>query len=614
MNILNKVNSSNDIKRLSKSDLPRLCSELREFIIDNVSKTGGHLASNLGTVELTVALHRVYDSAADRIVFDVGHQSYAHKIITGRRDAFGTLRCYGGLSGFPKPYEADDDAFIAGHASNSVSVALGMARARTIKGENYSVCAVIGDGALTGGLAYEGLANVGGSSEPMVIILNDNGMSINGNVGGMAKLLSKERVKPGYINFKRWYRQAVSGMDGLYNLSHKMKEALKKSLLPSNMFDAMGIYYLGPVDGHDVDQLETVIRWAKEMNMPVLVHVISKKGKGCKYAEEHPEKYHGVGKFDPATGKIQEAKPDFSSVFGKKLTQLAEVNHDIVAITAAMCAGTGLTEFAERFQNRFFDVGIAEEHAVAMAAGMAKQALTPVVAIYSGFLQRAYDMLIHDVSLQDLHVVFCVDRAGLVGNDGETHHGAFDISYLRSVPHMQVLCPASFVELESMLDEAINRMSGPVAVRYPRGGEGRYKDCMCYGCVKLRSGGDITIAAYGTDINIALDTAEKLADKGIHADVFKLSRLNSRYYGDIIASMRKTGYFLMSEQVCQSGCIADEILACAERGGVKISAAYTPNLGSGIVVQGTVPELIAHCGLDANSLANEAEKLIRGEK
>ena len=613
MNILNKVNSSNDIKRLNKNELPQLCTELREFIIENVSKTGGHLASNLGTVELTVALHRVYDSAVDRIVFDVGHQSYAHKIITGRRDAFGTLRCYGGLSGFPKPYEADDDAFIAGHASNSVSVALGMARARTIKGENYSVCAVIGDGALTGGLAYEGLANVGGSSEPIVIILNDNGMSINGNVGGMAKLLSKERVKPGYINFKRWYRQAVSGMDGIYNASHKLKEALKKSILPSNMFDSMGIYYLGPVDGHDVDQLETVIRWAKEMNTPVLVHVISKKGKGCAYAEEHPDKYHGVGRFDPVTGKMPEAKPCFSSVFGSKLTQLAETNHNIVAITAAMCAGTGLTGFSERFPDRFFDVGIAEEHAVSMAAGMAKQGLLPVVAIYSGFLQRAYDMLIHDVSLQDLHVVFCVDRAGLVGNDGETHHGAFDISYLRSVPHMQVLCPANFAELEAMLDEAVNRMSGPVAIRYPRGGGGRYTDCHTEGCTHLRSGNDITIAAYGTDINIALNTADILADKGIHADVYKLSRLNSGYYADIIDSMRETGRFLMSEQVCQTGCIADEILAYAERAGVKIECAYTPNLGSGIVVQGTVPELIRHCGLDENSLAKAAEKLVRGE-
>lgn len=614
MNILNKVNSSNDIKRLSPQELPELCEELREFIIDSVSKTGGHLASNLGTVELTVALHRVYDSSVDRIVFDVGHQSYAHKIITGRRDKFDTLRCYGGLSGFPKPYEADDDAFIAGHASNSVSVALGMARARTVRHEDYNVVAVIGDGALTGGLAYEGLANVGGSNEPMVIILNDNGMSINGNVGGMAKLLSKERVKPGYINFKRWYRSTFSGMKGVYNANHKLKEILKKSILPTNMFDSMGIYYLGPIDGHDVEQLETVIRWAKEMDTPVLVHVISKKGKGCKYAEEHPDKYHGVGKFDSKTGAMPDSGPCFSSVFGQKLTQLAEINHNIVAITAAMCAGTGLTEFSERFPQRFFDVGIAEGHAVSMASGMAKQGLVPVVAIYSGFLQRAYDMLIHDVSLQNLHVVFCVDRAGLVGTDGETHHGAFDVSYLRSVPHMQILCPASFAELEKMLDEAVNKMDGPVAIRYPRGGEGRYAVCDTSPCVKLRSGTDMTICAYGTTVNIALDAAAILAERGIHSDVFKLSRLDTQPYDDIIASISKTDVFMMSEEVCKASCIADDILAAAERAGVGLRAAYTPNLGSGIVVQGTVPELLKHCGLDAQSLADKAEEIVRGGK
>lgn len=611
--LLDTIHSREDLLAVPEQQLPALCEEIRQFLVQNVSRTGGHLASNLGIVETTVAIHRVFDTSRDRLVFDVGHQCYVHKMLTGRMDRFDTLRQRGGLSGFPKPCESVHDAFIAGHASNAVSVALGMACARTLEGEDYHVLALMGDGALTGGLAYEGLANVGGSSEPIVIILNDNGMSINGNVGGIAKLLSKERVKPGYINFKRWYRQAVSGMDGIYNASHKLKEALKKSILPSNMFDSMGIYYLGPVDGHDVDQLETVIRWAKEMNTPVLVHVISKKGKGCAYAEEHPDKYHGVGRFDPVTGKMSEAKPCFSYVFGNKLTQLAETNHNIVAITAAMCAGTGLTGFSERFPDRFFDVGIAEEHAVSMAAGMAKQGLLPVVAIYSGFLQRAYDMLIHDVSLQDLHVVFCVDRAGLVGNDGETHHGAFDISYLRSVPHMQVLCPANFAELEAMLDEAVNHMSGPVAIRYPRGGEGRYTDCHTEGCTHLHSGNDITIAAYGTDINIALNTADILADKGIHADVYKLSRLDSGYYADIIDSMRKTRRFLMSEQVCQTGCIADEILAYAERAGVKIECAYTPNLGSGIVVQGTVPELIRHCGLDENSLAKAAEKLVRGE-
>ena len=614
LNILNKVNSSNDIKSLSAEELPELCEELRKFIIQNVSKTGGHLASNLGTIELTVALHRVYDSSVDRIVFDVGHQSYAHKIITGRRDEFPTLRSYGGISGFPKPHEAKDDAFIAGHASTSVSVALGMARARTIKNEKYSVAAVIGDGALTGGLAYEGLANLGGSNEPMVIILNDNGMSINGNVGGMAKLLSRERIRPGYINFKRWYRSTVGNVPQLYNANHKLKEALKKSILPSNIFDAMGIYYLGPVDGHDVEQLETVIRWAKEMSAPVLVHVISKKGKGCRFAEEQPEKYHGVGAFDPVTGAIPESGPSFSSVFGDKLVQIAEDNKNVVAITAAMASGTGLDKFAVKYPERFFDVGIAEQQAVSMAAGMAKQGLVPVVAVYSSFLQRAYDMLIHDIALQRLHAVFCVDRAGLVGSDGETHHGSFDLSFLSSVPYMQVLCPASFAELDCMLDMAVNEMDGPVAIRYPRGGEGPYRGCETAPSVKLLDGKDITLAAYGTTINTMLELADKLKEQDISADVIKLSSLHLHPYDDVLASLKKTGVFLMAEEVCGSACIADSILAVAERSGIPLKAAYNINLGSGVVVHGSVDELRRHCGLDADSLFEEACKLIRGAK
>lgn len=614
LNILNKVNSSNDVKSLSKEELPLLCEELREFIIQNVSKTGGHLASNLGTVELTVALHRVYDSSVDRIIFDVGHQSYAHKIITGRRDEFKTLRSYGGLSGFPKPHEANDDAFIAGHASTSVSVALGMARARTLQNKSYSVAAVIGDGALTGGLAYEGLANAGGSNEPLVIILNDNGMSINGNVGGMAKLLSRERIKPGYINFKRWYRNTVGNAPKLYNANHKLKEALKKTILPSNIFDSMGIYYLGPVDGHDVEQLETVIRWAKEMSAPVLVHVISKKGKGCPFAEEHPEKYHGVCSFDPVTGAIPESKPCFSSIFGDKLIEIAEKNVDVVAITAAMSSGTGLDKFAVNYPGRFYDVGIAEQHAVAMAAGMAKQGLTPVVAVYSSFMQRAYDMLIHDVSLQRLHVVFCIDRAGLVGSDGETHHGAFDISYLSSVPYMQILCPASFAELERMLDMAVNELDGPVAIRYPRGGEGIYRGCDIAPSVRLISGTDITLAAYGTTINTMLELSAKLKELGISAEVIKLSSLHLNPYDDVLDSLRKTGVFLMAEEVCDCGCVADDILAAAERSGIPLKAACNVNLGSGVVVHGSVEELRRHCGLDADSLLDKACGLVRGEK
>lgn len=614
MNILNKVNSSNDIKMLDVKELEPLCKELRQFIIENVSKTGGHLASNLGAVELTVALHRVYDSTRDRIVFDVGHQSYAHKIITGRRDCFNTLRCHGGISGFPKPYEAADDAFIAGHASDSVSLALGMARARTLKNEKYDVVAVIGDGALTGGLAYEGLANVGECDEPMVIILNDNGMSINTNVGGMAKLLSQERIKPGYINFKRWYRRTVGNITPLYETNHKLKEALKKSILPSNLFDSMGIYYLGPVDGHDVEQLETVIRWAKEMKTTVLVHVLTKKGKGCEYAEKHPDKYHGVGKFDPETGALQKSGKCFSDVFGHKLVKLAEENKDIVAITAAMSSGTGLNEFAEAYHDRFFDVGIAEQHAVSMAAGMAKQGLVPVVAIYSSFLQRAYDMLIHDVSLLNLHVVFCVDRAGLVGSDGETHHGVFDVDYLCSVPGMQVLCPSSFAELEQMLDTAINEMDGPVAIRYPRGGEGAYKVISTGGTEVLRHGSDITLAAYGTMINQMLELSEALAKDDISAEVIKISQIKPLSTDEIIASLKKTKKLLTAEDVCEHGCIGEALLSAAEEAGICLEGASICTLGEGIVTHGTVTELYKDCGLDTEALYKKAVTLVRGAK
>ena len=614
MNILNKVNSSNDIKQLKPDELNTLCNELRQFIIENVSKTGGHLASNLGSVELTVALHRVYDSKKDRIVFDVGHQSYAHKIITGRRDSFNTLRCHGGISGFPKPHEAVDDAFIAGHASDSVSLALGMARARTIKNEDYDVVAVIGDGALTGGLAYEGIANVGGCDEPMVIILNDNGMSINGNVGGIAKLLSRERVKPSYLNFKRWYRRTLGNITPIYDASHKLKEYLKKSILPVNMFDSMGVYYLGPVDGHDVEQLETVIRWAKEMKTPVLVHVLSTKGKGCKYAEEHPDKYHGVGPFNAETGELPASKQCFSSVFGNKLCELADNNSNVVAITAAMTSGTGLSGFAEKHPERFFDVGIAEQHAVSMAAGMAKQGLVPVVAVYSSFLQRAYDMLIHDVSLLNLHVVFCVDRAGLVGSDGETHHGTFDVSYLSSVPNMQILCPASFAELEYMLDYAVNKMDGPVAIRYPRGGEGEYKSVSTENTEILSSGKDITLAAYGTNINLMTRLAAKLAEAGVSAEVIKISKIKPLETEKILESLNNTHRLLIAEDVCSSGCIGNVILAAAESAGITLCGAEVCNLGTGIVPHGSVSELMKDCALDVDSLYDKAINLVRGVK
>ena len=474
MKLINHINSSLDIKCLSEEEMKTLASEMRAFLVDCVSKTGGHLASNLGTVELTLALHRVYNSEKDRIVFDVGHQSYVHKIITGRRDRFDTLRQYGGLSGFPKPHECVDDAFVAGHASNSISVAVGMAKARTLQGQNYDVVAVIGDGALTGGLAYEGLAAAAASREPLVIILNDNNMSIDQNVGGTARLLQGMRIRPGYIRFKRWYRDVFSGLPAIYAFNHDLKEKMKDKLLPVNMFSAMGLNYLGPVDGHDLKELETVFRLARDMKEPVLVHVLTQKGRGVSYAEKHPDIYHGVGPFNPHTGELYPTGRGFSDCFGETICQLAAEQPKLVAITAAMTIGTGLDRFASTYPERFVDVGIAEGNATSMAAGMAKQGLLPVFAVYSTFLQRGFDMLIHDVALQQLHVVFCVDRAGLVGSDGETHHGIFDISYLRTVPGMKIYCPASFSELSAMLRTAVCETDGPVAVRYPRGGECGY--------------------------------------------------------------------------------------------------------------------------------------------
>lgn len=610
MSILERINSSNDIKKLPEEELEPLCQELRDYMISSISRTGGHLASNLGAVELTVALHRVYDTSRDRVVFDVGHQSYVHKIITGRRDSFCTLRQHGGLSGFPKPYESEDDAFIAGHASNSVSVALGMARARTLSHADYDVAAIIGDGALSGGLAYEGLANAAASGEPLVVILNDNNMSINENVGGTAHLLESLRVRPGYISFKRWYRDVFTKLPGLYKFNHAIKEWLKKRLLPGNVFSGMGMYYLGPVDGHDIGKLETVIRWARELRKPVLVHVITRKGKGYKYAEEHPEKFHGVGRFDIETGELHDSGDCFSAKMGESLSRLADGDGRIIGITAAMSSGTGMDVFAAAHPDRFFDVGIAEGHAVSMAGGMAKQGMVPVFAVYSSFLQRGYDMLIHDVALQNLHVVFCVDRAGLVGSDGETHHGVFDVSYLSSVPDMTVLCPASYAELEAMLRAAIYDINGSVAIRYPRGGEGKYTACNTAPETLLREGRDVTLVCYGIMTNEVLDAAERLAAGGISAEVIKLSMIKPPDFDLVMRSLRKTGKLLISEDVCEAGCVGSRILEEAAISEIDIRAAKLLNLGEGIVPHGTVAELLHDFGLDADGIVSAAMEMM----
>lgn len=610
MSILERINSSNDIKKLPEEELAPLCQELRDYMISSISRTGGHLASNLGAVELTVALHRVYDTSRDRVVFDVGHQSYVHKIITGRRDSFCTLRQHGGLSGFPKPYESEDDAFIAGHASNSVSVALGMARARTLSHADYDVAAIIGDGALSGGLAYEGLANAAASGEPLVVILNDNNMSINENVGGTAHLLESLRVRPGYISFKRWYRDVFTKLPGLYKFNHAIKEWLKKRLLPGNVFSGMGMYYLGPVDGHDIGKLETVIRWARELRKPVLVHVVTKKGKGYKYAEEHPEKFHGVGRFDIETGELHDSGDCFSAKMGESLSRLADNDGRIIGITAAMSSGTGMDVFSAAHPDRFFDVGIAEGHAVSMAGGMAKQGMVPVFAVYSSFLQRGYDMLIHDVALQNLHVVFCVDRAGLVGSDGETHHGVFDVSYLSSVPDMTVLCPASYAELETMLRAAIYDINGSVAIRYPRGGEGKYTACNTAPETLLREGRDVTLVCYGIMTNEVLDAAERLAAEGISAEVIKLSMIKPPDFDLVMRSLRKTGKLLISEDVCEAGCVGSRILEEAAINEIHVRAAKLLNLGEGIVPHGTVAELLHDFGLDADGIVSAAMEMM----
>ena len=609
MSIIDRINCSNDVKSLTRDELNALCRELREFEIESIAKTGGHLASNLGTVELTVALHRVYDTAVDRLVFDVGHQSYTHKILTGRKAAFGTLRQYGGLSGFPKPYEAIDDAFIAGHASNSVSVALGMARARTLNKENYDVVAVIGDGALTGGLAYEGLANAAASEEPLVIILNDNNMSISENVGGISRLLQMMRIRPGYISFKKWYRAAVKKVPIIYTATHKVKEWLKARVLPDNIFSEMGLNYLGPIDGHDLVALEKAISLARDMECPVLLHVLTKKGKGCSYAEEHPDKYHGVGCFDAKTGVVAPAELGFSDKMGQFLCRYAEGDPRIVAITAAMAGGTGTECFAAKYPDRFFDTGIAEGHAVAMAAGMAKQGILPVFAVYSSFLQRGYDMLIHDVALQQLHAVFCVDRAGLVGNDGETHHGVFDVNYLSSVPGMTVLAPASFQELDDMLGYALHEMNGPVALRYPRGGEGAYQASHVCSEFLLREGSDLTMVCYGTMVNEVLAAAGALEEKGISVEVVKLGMLCPNDFSLCLSSLEKTGRLLMAEEVCEAGCIGGRILAAAALKGVKLKGARLLNLGNGIVCHGKVSELLHEKNMDAVGLADAAVAL-----
>lgn len=602
-----KLNAVDDIQA------EQLCGALRKGLLEDVSKTGGHLASNLGMVELTVALHRVFDFTRDRLIFDVGHQCYAHKVLSGRGADFDRLRTFGGLSGFPKPGESVQDAFIAGHASNSVSVALGMARARSLLGEDYHVVSIMGDGALTGGLAYEGLSNAGESGEPMLVILNDNGMSISENVGGVAQHLARQRLKPQYLHFKRGYRKVMSLLPGgshIYRFTHKIKKAVKQSLLNCSLFEDMGFTYMGPVNGHDVAALTRLLRYIKDnLSGPVVLHVKTVKGNGYTHAESNPHAFHGVGAFDQESGTPMNRGGDsFSSVFGETLCKLAEGDETICAISAAMLPGTGLEIFARKFPHRCFDVGIAEGHAVSMASGMAKQGLKPVFAVYSTFLQRSYDMLLHDVAIQALPVVLAVDRAGLVGEDGETHHGLYDVAFLSSIPGMEIWSPAGFGELRTMLTHILTRKNhGPVAIRYPRGGELHdTADSGTAPSVLLREGTDLTLVTYGTMTAIVLEAADRLASQGISARVVKLNRITPIEFTIIEDAVRETDALLVVEEVSASGSVGERLPGLLTERGVFLKRYGTVNTGSGFVPQGTVSQLRTLCGLDSEQITKRA--------
>ena len=616
--ILDRIQKENDIKNLTEEELDELRHEIRQFLLESISVTGGHLASNLGVVELTMALHLCFDLPTDKIIWDVGHQSYTHKILTGRKEGFQTLRKYGGLSGFPKSNESESDCFNTGHSSTSISAGLGMAAARDITGEDYHVVSVIGDGSLTGGMAYEALNNASQIEKNFIIVLNDNNMSISENVGGMSKYLANFRTADAYRDLKTGVMNTLQKMplcgEKLIHSIRNAKSSIKQLLIPGMLFEEMGIITLGPVDGSDIKELIKTFQEAKRVNGPVLVHVLTKKGAGYLPAEKNPARFHGAEPFDLKTGKPlkKKEKATYTDVISSVMCQLGEKHEKLVAITAAMADGTGLAKFAETFPKRFYDVGIAEQHGTTFAAGLAKAGLKPVFAVYSSFLQRAYDQVLHDVCIQNLPVVFAIDRAGLVGSDGETHQGIFDISYLSSIPNMTIMAPKNKYELADMMQFAMN-FETPIAVRYPRGtaydGLKEHRVPIQLGKAELLiEGKDVALFALGSMVETAMQVAEMLKEHGIEATVVN-ARFAAPFDRDLITSLVDNHKLLVTmEENVASGGFGEHVSAFVNEQDLdlKVQIAAIPNA---YVEHGNVERLKEDIGIDAGSIYSAIKKM-----
>lgn len=618
--MLEKIQKPNDIKKIPADQLPALAEEIRKFIIESLSKTGGHLASNLGVVELTIAMHRVFDLPKDKLIWDVGHQSYTHKILTGRKDGFETLRREGGISGFPKRSESDCDVFDTGHSSTSISAGVGYVRARELKKENYSVVSIIGDGALTGGMAYEALNNAASLKSNFIIVLNDNEMSITENVGGMSSYLSGLRTASAYTGFKMDVTKALNRIPGIgpgmVDAMRKTKSSIKQIIIPGMLFEDMGLTYLGPVDGHNIPQLIKTFQEAKRFEGPILVHVLTQKGRGYEPAMRHPARFHGAGPFDVKTGlPVGKSNPTYTDVFSTVMRKMGDRRKDVAAVTAAMMTGVGLKRFSNMFPDRCFDVGIAEEHAVTFAAALSLGGITPVVAIYSSFLQRAYDQIMHDVCMQNLHVVFAIDRAGLVGYDGETHHGIFDLSYLGSMPNMTILAPKNLCELSDMIKFAVD-YDGPIAVRYPRGeaytGLKEFRAPICLGKSEvIHEGSRVALLAVGSMVKMAEEVQKQLKERMDMDAALVNARFVKPIDEELLRSFADTYELVVTlEENVKDGGFGERVLAFAEEEdlpfGVEIIA-----LPDRFIPHGSVSYQMKQVGFTPEDICGRIEEYYR---